>query len=609
MIRRPARSTAPRCLTRALLVAACCLAAQLRPAAAQPLGDANCDSFVDETDVGVAVAALFEQTRDCNGADANLDWTLSVADVAAIVRQQANDSLTAQGPRIQYFGLAGADGGVLAPIGEVNGVPVYFRTSGFGIRIVIEGNIGASTVRPGTTAFDLDRSDPSSRPDVQIESSRDLGDGSRVVCDGGIAATFPSTFAAGQVVTDTINDFACGAVAATAPSFACTQDQFGSARFVTSSPFVQFCVQVSRDLAFAAGDTVLSARLRDLLGNLGPEKHLIVRIGSGPLPTTFTPTPTRPPASPSVSRTATPTSTLTPTRTPPPTATPTITATRKRSATPTLTATVVASATPTVTVATFTPTIVGPTPTGPTPTRTRTRSPTRTLSPTVTPTQEASPSPTVTNTAAALGPAITYFGLVFANDEPMSSITVTPAGLPVFRVGSGVGFAIVIEGKRGASNADVGCLSFRESIDAGETTCPTYHGDSLLPDLLVVVSQPLGNGSVAVCDASGSGAGGVPAVDPPQFDEQHADPINDLGCRFVDGMGQPEARIATDGCVSTPPTYDYGYANDASTILFFSSKITSVVAFPPGDTVITARLRDADANLGNPAAIVVRVGN
>lgn len=609
MILRCARWAARTGLSRGLLVAAWCLLPHLQPALAQPLGDANCDAFVDHADLGAAVETLFEQTQDCNGADANIDWAISAADVAAIARQQGNDSATAQGPRVQYFGLAGADGGVLAPIGELNGVPVYFRTSGFGVRLVIEGSIGASAVRPGIAVYDSDHGDPSSRPDVQIESSRNLGDGSRVVCDGGIAATFPSTFAAGQDLTDSINDFACGATAATAPSFACTQDQFGSPSFVTPSPFVQFCVQVSRDLAFAVGDTVLTVRLRDLLGNLGPEQRLIFRVGTGALPATFTPTPTRPPASPSVSRTTTPTSTLTPTHTLPPTATFTRTATRKPSPSPTLVPTLVPSSTPTSTVATRTPTTAGPTPTGPTPTRTRSASPTRTLSPTFTTTPEASPTPTPTTPVAALGPVITHFGLVFSDDTPMPHTSLTPEGWPVFQVDRGFGFAVVVEGRRGANNAEVGCLAFRESIDGGETLCPTFRGDSLLPDLLLVVSQPLGNGSEEVCDTSGFAAGGVPAVDPPSFGEQQAAAINDLGCRFVDGMGKPEARIATDGCVSAPPTYDYGYANDASTTQFCSPKITSVLAFPAGDTVITARLRDVDGNLGNPAAILVRVGN
>jgi len=570
-------------------------------AAAQSLGDANCDGVVDDADVGAAIDAIFASSPECNGADANLDWIVSAADLTATSRQQANDSHSASGPRVQFFGLAGADGGVLDSIGSHNGVPVYARSSGFGVRIVLEGQTGASNVRPGIAVYDPTTGNPAARPDVQVESNRPLGNGSPTICDGGIPPVFPPTFAADQGVTDALNDFSCAGVAATAPSFACTQDEFGSPAFVSSSPFVQFCFQVTRDWIFPTGETILTARLRDLLGNLGPEQRLIVRVAMGPLPATFTATPTRAAASPSVSRTPTPTATLTPTQTPRPTATFTSTATRLATATFTP-----RSATPTRTA---TPTMIEPTATGPVRTPTRTPTASRSPVPSTTPSRTASVTPSVTQGIPSNGPIITYLGLTLADDTPMPPTSVSVSGVPTFQLVRGSGFAIVVEGKSlRFPLVGVGCLSFRQSPEGSEAACPTFTGESLLPDLQVVVSQPLGNGSSEVCDTAGL-AGGVPAVDPPRFTEQEADAINDLGCRFVDGSGRPESRGAIDSCVSVPPTGNYGFVAADSQVQFCSPKISRTLELPPGETIVTARLRDTDGDVGDPKSLIVRVGN
>jgi hypothetical protein len=37
--------------------------------------------------------------------------------------------------------------------------------------------------------------------------------------------------------------------------------------------------------------------------------------------------------------------------------------------------------------------------------------------------------------------------------------------------------------------------------------------------------------------------------------------------------------------------------------------ITAALRFPPGDTLITARLRDVPGNVGPPAQMIIRVGD
>jgi hypothetical protein len=134
---------------------------------------------------------------------------------------------------------------------------------------------------------------------------------------------------------------------------------------------------------------------------------------------------------------------------------------------------------------------------------------------------------------------------------------------------------------------------------------------SSLPDLQIEASNPLGNGSPAVCDRSGSSAGGVPGVPSVTFDPA-ANPniiniVNDLACRFLDGGGAPVGRT-TYPCVKHLPSEEYGFADPRSTIEFCAS-ITPVEEFPPStDTTLTVRLRDVNGNAGAPAQIIIHVG-
>lgn len=406
------------------------------------------------------------------------------------------------GPAVSYFGLARADGSVIPPTDVTgNGVPVFTRQNGSGFMIIVEG-------RPGTSGFPVALStyqeDLSGLPDLQIVASRPLGNGSAAVCDvplpgGGVPAVSPAAFSDVAAV----NDLACrfrdgeGLPMGVGPDEACTQFPSGDYEFVVNTSTTQYCAIVARVFSFPEGDTLLTVRLRDTQGFVGPTAQLIVRI----LPT---PTPA-------------PTSTPTATETPP----------------------------------------------------------------------------------AELGPQITHFGVTRADGTIIEPIDTTEDGKPIYLRRAGFGFSLVIEGKPGRNGRPAGPSAYQEDLVT-------------FPDLQVQVSQPLGNGSAAVCDAPKPGGtpvpvGGVPAIDPPSFElsEENIAAVNDLACRFLDGAGQPLARSRSEACVLFP-SGEYNFVDAAST-LQFCAFIESVTAFTVGDTVVTARLRDVDGNVGPPRLIVVRV--
>jgi hypothetical protein len=55
-------------------------------------------------------------------------------------------------------------------------------------------------------------------------------------------------------------------------------ENFGYA-FVEPTSTVQYCLPIARAWSFAAGDTVVAARVRDVDGRLGPAREIVVRVG------------------------------------------------------------------------------------------------------------------------------------------------------------------------------------------------------------------------------------------------------------------------------------------------------------------------------------------
>lgn len=572
------------------------------PAAGQVIRDADCSGVVDEADRAVLVDDLFlAGPPSCANADVNRDGAFSVADLIAF----------GTGPRVSYIGIASPDGQPAPPLGTLeDGTPVYFSNAGFGFLFVVEAAPPANGSAIGTSTFDSVANDPRHRPDFQILNDRDLGDGSSEVCDDfGIPTVDPPNFAVTQAVADSINDLACRFEVATSRSGTCTQDSFGSPGFVSSRSRAQFCLPVNGLMAFPDGDNVISVQIRDRSGLIGPLQKMVLQVANGPRPPTFTPRP--PTATPTVTETASPTNTASPSRTSSRTRTITPTAPRTPTATrtstgPVPTATRTTARPPTNTpggpTATRTRTPTGstatrtrtPTPTvsGPTRTRTRTGTPTRTQPSGPTATRTRTVAPTPTNTTAAAGPVITFLGLTRADDFQQ-----LPSGMsgdiPIYTPAFGFGFSIVVEAKPGLSGAPVGNSTFNSPS---------------LPDLLIQVTRPLGDGSNAVCDDMPPFLGGVPAIDPPDLgNSPNSDNVNDLACRFLDGNGNKVGRQCGGVAACVLQTDGEFSCVEPDSIRQFCGFINQALAFPDGDTLVTVRVRDAQGRVGPPKQLILRV--
>jgi len=190
------------------------------------------------------------------------------------------------------------------------------------------------------------------------------------------------------------------------------------------------------------------------------------------------------------------------------------------------------------------------------------------------------------------GPEIVYFGLIRADDTVIDASGVDEEGRPIYDRPFGFGFSLVVEAERGTADERIGENTF------AEPGCP---------DLQVQVTRPLGNGSETVCDTVPPDDGGVPAIDPPQLDGEptSCDPVNDLGCRFLDGKGDHLGRLCGEGCVLFP-SGEYGCISPAAR-LQFCGLIARSAEFPIGDTLVTARVRDVEGTLGPRAQIIVRI--
>jgi hypothetical protein len=286
---------------------------------------------------------------------------------------------------------------------------------------------------------------------------------------------------------------------------------------------------------------------------------------------TGTPTPTR-----TSTPTETPTRTVTPTRTPTRTPTSTPTETPTRTSTPTQTFTATRSSTPTRTASR-------------TPTETATQTATRT--PTGTPT--STPTRTITPTFGTTGPRINFFGIARGDGVVRTPIGTNAQGLAVYQT-LAQNFLLVVEARPGQSGRLVGTVTNTDPSDP-----------DVLPDLQIVASQPVGNGSPAVCDQGPVVFGGVPAIVPPGFDgsQATANAIKDFGCRF-------EARSPSiNACTVDRLSSDERFVM-ANTTVQFCTSIDSVLAFPRmplRDTVLTVRVLDIDGRPGPSASIVVRV--
>lgn len=174
---------------------------------------------------------------------------------------------------------------------SATGVPIYERPT-YGFSLVVEGRPGGTGTPVGFSTFNSDPTNPTTLPYLLIEASRDLGDGSAAVCDdvppdtGGVPAVDPPNFDSSQSIANAINDFACrfkdgtGFRGGRGPNDACIQFPDGQFRFKEPGSTIQFCGQINKPLGFPLGDTLVTVRIRDFLGNVSSAEQLVIRTAN-----------------------------------------------------------------------------------------------------------------------------------------------------------------------------------------------------------------------------------------------------------------------------------------------------------------------------------------
>jgi hypothetical protein len=165
----------------------------------------------------------------------------------------------------------------------------------------------------------------------------------------------------------------------------------------------------------------------------------------------------------------------------------------------------------------------------------------------------------------------------------------------IFPVVGGYAFVIVVEAAPGLSAATAG-TSLKPEPDSGR------------PDLQIQNNRDMGSNPTAlVCDTgpASHGGGGIPGINPPSFSEQNqmiSDALNDFACRF-------QAFSAAAPCTKTDATQDPKLLSPGAppSTVQFCDLVASVAAFPPGDSILTVKVRDVNGNLGPAKQIVIRV--
>jgi hypothetical protein len=152
---------------------------------------------------------------------------------------------------------------------------------------------------------------------------------------------------------------------------------------------------------------------------------------------------------------------------------------------------------------------------------------------------------------------------------------------------------VVVEGMRGAS-----------LVAAGTSLLPGLPDGR--PDLQIEGTQAQGEGDPTVPSMCPPGLGstdqGVPAINPPSFTEEASvtATLNDFACRF-----DPFVSVSAP-CTLLDATRDPKLVNANATVQFCAF-LPANAPFPPGDLVLTAKLRDNQGNTGPTAQVVVRI--
>jgi hypothetical protein len=191
----------------------------------------------------------------------------------------------------------------------------------------------------------------------------------------------------------------------------------------------------------------------------------------------------------------------------------------------------------------------------------------------------------------SIGPVVTYAGAARADGNIMQPVGKNSKGYPIYNNFVGSGFMIVVEGKPGTGNIEVGRSIFRH-----DPNDPTQR-----PDLEIQANRPLGDGNPEVCDARRPKIGGIPAIDPPSFAEtkEISSTLNDFSCRF-------ETFIESNASCTLEQNGDFSFINHKESKVQFCMVVARSWSFPEGETLVSVRLRDIEGNPGPVSHFIVQ---
>lgn len=257
--------------------------------------DASYRVTVAELVVAVDVALGLRPPGNCPALDVARDGTATVDDIVAAVAAALHGcpptatptvTPTPQGPVIAFLGLITPQDMLINPTPAAGTRPAIYEwpfQSQF--RVVVEARPGLSGARVGTAAY-LDFA----CPDLEVQVDHVLGDTETGVCGpkpDGVPGLVSPVFGDDPVLCDVYNDFGCrfrnGSDEAVGRrcTEGCVKSVGGDLGCAAGDPegnTIQFCALIDGAIRFPVGDTVLSARVRDVLGHFGPPAQIIVRI-------------------------------------------------------------------------------------------------------------------------------------------------------------------------------------------------------------------------------------------------------------------------------------------------------------------------------------------
>jgi hypothetical protein len=250
------------------------------PLDACPSYDVNGNGAVGVEELIVAVN---NAAQGCPGGPTPLPSATATASPTPTVT-----STPAPGPVVGFFGVTSSDDTLQPPSAMApGGIPIYQRNFGFGFSLVVEA-------KPGTALRDvaINTFVSGGVPDLQIQATRNLGNGSPAVCDntadppgfGGVPGIDPPRLDDPNAIADALNDFGCRFIDGTGDtvgrtcSLGCIKFDTGDFGCAKGDTQAQFCAPIGMALQFPSGDTLVTARVRDVAGNLGAPAQLIIRI-------------------------------------------------------------------------------------------------------------------------------------------------------------------------------------------------------------------------------------------------------------------------------------------------------------------------------------------